>query len=178
LEKRVKLRFRSGENSIEIEATRVGPAWLVRLAEREADIAIETVAGRDTGYRIAGEDSARVWSLPCEKTERGVEISYQGRTYVFTEPTRAGASRESKRGSGSLVAPMVGIVADVYVSVGDTVEAYQTLAVVEAMKVMATIEAPFNGHVEHVHVKKGDQLAHGAPMIDVVPEPADGESTG
>ncbi len=52
---------------------------------------------------------------------------------------------------------------------GDAVAAYQPLAIVEAMKVMATIESPFAGRIKHVYVKKGAQLKHGELIVDVEP---------
>jgi biotin carboxyl carrier protein len=65
---------------------------------------------------------------------------------------------------------MVGVVAGVSVAVGDRVAAYQPVAIVEAMKVLATLEAPFAGIVAAVHVKKGDAVEHGAPLVEITPE--------
>jgi biotin carboxyl carrier protein len=70
---------------------------------------------------------------------------------------------------------MVGVVADVSVAVGDRVAAYQPVAVVEAMKVLATLESPFAGVVAAVHAKKGDPIEHGAPLVEITPEGTEGE---
>ena len=111
----------------------------------------------------------RAFRVPTAHTERGIELSLDGRTYTFAPVTERQAKRTRKADSGLLVAPMVGVVADVMVTAGQTVEAYQPLVVVEAMKVMATIDAPFAGVVQSVFVTKGQRVSHGAPIVEVVP---------
>jgi biotin carboxyl carrier protein len=63
---------------------------------------------------------------------------------------------------------MVGVVADVLVREGQAVDAYQPLVVVEAMKVMATVEAPFAGTVKAVHVRKNQRVVYGEPVVELV----------
>ncbi|HZT42494.1 MAG TPA: biotin/lipoyl-containing protein [Chthonomonadaceae bacterium] len=132
----------------------------------------------DDVLRIAGplegqvpESVERVFQVPFARTARGIEFSYAGQTFVFS-PTGARSS-SGKRGSasGTLTAPMVGVVAAVMVEEGQAVEAYQPLAVVEAMKVMATVEAPFAGTIKAVHVHKGQHVEHGTPLVEVEPLP-------
>jgi biotin carboxyl carrier protein len=115
-----------------------------------------------------GDGEVRVVHMFCARTQRGVEISYDGCVYVFTAPSagKPGASR--KRSSGLLAAPMSGAVAEVRVREGERVEAYQTLAIVEAMKVMAPLDAPFAGVVKRVFARAGQQVEHGAPVVEVV----------
>ncbi|HXG24842.1 MAG TPA: biotin/lipoyl-containing protein [Chthonomonadales bacterium] len=116
------------------------------------------------------ESATRIFHVPCARTERGIELSWGGRTYVF-QPTTVDSTGATRRThSGSLTAPMVGVVVEVMVEEGQRVEAYQPLAIVEAMKVMATVEAPFAGRVTKVHVRKGERVAHGAPVVDVAPD--------
>lgn len=115
------------------------------------------------------ESAERVFQVPFARTARGIEFFYAGQTFVFTP---AGARTIGvKRGSdsGMLTAPMVGVVAEVLVQEGQAVEAYQPMAIVEAMKVMATVEAPFAGAVKAVHVQKGQHVEHGTPLVEVAP---------
>lgn len=116
------------------------------------------------------ECATRIFQVPCARTERGIELSWEGRTYVFQPVTVDSAGAARRTHSGSLTAPMVGVVAEVLVEEGQRVEAHQPLAVVEAMKVMATVEAPFAGRVTKVHVHKGERVVHGAPVVDVAPD--------
>ncbi len=97
-----------------------------------------------------------------------MEASWAGRTWLFTpaDDRRAGARASS---SGSLTAPMIGVVASVMAAEGDRVEAHQPLLVVEAMKVMATVEAPFAGTLARLHVQAGQQVSLGELLAEVVP---------
>ena len=113
---------------------------------------------------LAHED--RTFRVPFSRSPSGeIEISWEGRRFVFA-PERA-ARRKSERKPGSLSAPMTGVVADVMVQVGDAVIAYQPVAVVEAMKVLATLEAPVAGVVTAVHFAKGDRVEHGAVLVEI-----------
>lgn len=55
-------------------------------------------------------------------------------------------------------APMPGTVVDVRVKVGDKVEKGQPLLVLSAMKMEMVVNAPFNGKVAKIHIKKGMKL--------------------
>lgn len=151
-----------------------GPTWRITPQEREPTTIVIRDDRNNDGSRsvvfeviLPSSGVQTLCGLPTVHTERGIEISFSGRTYVFRE---AGATpvKESRASSGLLVAPMVGVVVEVFVSEGDVVAAYQPLAVVEAMKVMATLEAPFAGTVERIFVPKGARVGHGDPVISVV----------
>jgi biotin carboxyl carrier protein len=129
-----------------------------------------TVGKVGEDVRETMEDAICLFHVPCARTERGIELSWEGRAYVFQPTMGSSVGLLRPALSGHLTAPMVGIVAEVMVEEGEHVEAYQPLAVVEAMKVMATLEAPFAGTVAKIHVRKGERVAHGAPMIDVTPD--------
>jgi acetyl-CoA carboxylase biotin carboxyl carrier protein len=83
------------------------------------------------------------------------------------------AETSSRKASGDEVkSPMVGTVymqpqpdADPFVKVGDSVEAGQTLMIVEAMKTMNPIPAPKAGKVVEILVKDGQPVEFGEPLI-------------
>jgi propionyl-CoA carboxylase alpha subunit len=62
--------------------------------------------------------------------------------------------------------PMPGLVVSLAVKNGDAVEAGQTLAVVEAMKMENVLKAEKNGIVKKIHVKAGDSLAVDAVILE------------
>lgn len=55
--------------------------------------------------------------------------------------------------------------ADPYVRVGDTVKKGQTLAIVEAMKLMNEIESDYDGVVTEVLVQNGEPVEYGQPLF-------------
>jgi acetyl-CoA/propionyl-CoA carboxylase biotin carboxyl carrier protein len=64
-------------------------------------------------------------------------------------------------GSGSVTVPMQGTIVKVLVSVGDTVEAGQTVCILEAMKMENAINAERDGTVSEVRVAAGDAVGGG-----------------
>jgi len=60
---------------------------------------------------------------------------------------------------------MPGLVVRVEVTRGQTVEAGQGLVVVEAMKMENELRARTRGVVEQVHVKAGDRVEKGTPLV-------------
>lgn len=57
--------------------------------------------------------------------------------------------------------------AEPYVAVGDTVKKGQTLAIVEAMKLMNEIESEFDGRVVEIYVQNGQAVEYGEPLFRI-----------
>ena len=56
---------------------------------------------------------------------------------------------------------------DAQLKVGDTVEAGQTICIIEAMKMMTQIPSDRSGTVEAILVGDGDTVAAGAPLMRI-----------
>ena len=77
--------------------------------------------------------------------------------------------------AGNLIkSPLVGTFyaapsedAEPFVKVGDTVKKGQTLAIVEAMKLMNEIESEVDGVIAEVLVKNGEMVDYGKPLFRV-----------
>ncbi len=70
--------------------------------------------------------------------------------------------------------PLVGVFytapaedAENFVSVGDAVKKGQTMAIIEAMKLMNEIECEFDGIVEEVYVANGQPVEYGQPLFRI-----------
>ncbi len=66
---------------------------------------------------------------------------------------------------GDVIAPMPGLILEIMVSVGDSVEAGRPVAKIEAMKMENDIPAPANGTVKEILVKKGDTVSTEETLI-------------
>ena len=110
---------------------------------------------------------SRAFRVPFARSGNDVAFFYDGNAYAFSAPAAHASGRKEVAASGVLTAPMSGIVADVLVTVGQPVEARQPLVVLEAMKVMTTLEAPFAGTVTSLTVARKQQIGRGATVVEV-----------
>ena len=72
---------------------------------------------------------------------------------------------EAAQEAGRLTAPMPGKIVSFAVKAGDAVKAGQALAVMEAMKMEHTIQAPADGKVAELLFAPGDQVTEGAELL-------------
>ncbi len=84
----------------------------------------------------------------------------------------AGPDNVAHTHPGAVTSPMVGTVymqpspdAPAYVKKGDTVEAGDTLLIIEAMKVMNPIKAEKSGTVTHIMVQSGQPVEYGDVLM-------------
>ncbi len=78
-------------------------------------------------------------------------------------PTRSGALEAE--GPQRVLAPMPGRVIRILVKSGDTVEAGQGIAVVEAMKMQNEVRSPKSGTVERLLVRENQAVSAGEALI-------------
>jgi len=83
------------------------------------------------------------------------------------------AEPEAELASGSLLAPMPGLVKQVLVAVGDVVARGDALVVLEAMKMEQVIRAPRAGRVSALSVSKGQQVEAGLVLAVIDEDGAD-----
>ena len=118
--------------------------------------------------------------------ENGVKIQLtkkEGKVKVIAAPAAAPAAVQPEASAdeaadkpGNIVkSPLVGTFyaapaedADPFVAVGDTVKKGQTLAIVEAMKLMNEIESDFDGKIAEVLVENGQPVEYGQPLFRIV----------
>lgn len=84
---------------------------------------------------------------------------------VVTPPLPSAAG--SQEGSGTVTAPLPGLVLELFVREGDAVKAGQNLLVMEAMKMENQVQAPFDGTVKKVFVQKGSNIGEGDKLVEI-----------
>jgi biotin carboxyl carrier protein len=139
MKKRVRFRFENKIYEVEVE----------RLGDR---------------LNVTGEGQSFAVTLlpePVEKVkpeERAQGRVVQAPTYT-PEPVRtAPPTAAAADGGGTLVAPMTGVVKEIRVAVGHTVEIGQVVLVMEAMKMDIDVPAVRPGVVAEVLVRPGDSV--------------------
>lgn len=76
----------------------------------------------------------------------------------FINITHTATVNDDFNSSGLLYALMDGVIVDVLVSTGQTVQKGQTLLVLEAMKMEHPLKADSDGVIEYIHVTAGEQV--------------------
>lgn len=74
---------------------------------------------------------------------------------------------DDQMGGGEVRAPMPGLVLEVLVEEGETVEADQGLLVLEAMKMENELKAPAGGVVRTIHATSGEAVDKEALLIEI-----------
>jgi biotin carboxyl carrier protein len=170
----VELRYDHAGAELLVTASRTGAGFDVSLPSGAAyavgavtvadDLVTLTVRGRLPDGTPGPE---RVLRVPCVRSGSAVSCAWAGRVYRFT-PAVPGRPTDVARGAdGQVTAPTSGVVLEVMVAEGQAVEAYQRIAVIEAMKVMTPVDAPFAGRVIKLMVGQGQRIEQGSPVAHV-----------
>jgi len=130
------------------------------------------IATGDNGLPSSGGDSCKVMSTGSV-TE--AEVSVVKETTSELKSKVVNMPMQEKKQFGNIVkSPLVGTFyaapaedAEAFVQVGDAVKKGQTLAIVEAMKLMNDIESEFEGVVSEEFVKNGDMVEYGQPLFAI-----------
>ncbi|MDC8785421.1 acetyl/propionyl/methylcrotonyl-CoA carboxylase subunit alpha [Roseateles koreensis] len=96
----------------------------------------------------------------------GIELSRDGAAWLFTEPSPYPEPADSRDPARAL-APVAGVVAQILVRVGDTVQEGQPLLSVEAMKMEMWLTAGCTGRVKAIHAASKDSVAAGAVLVEL-----------
>ena len=167
-----------------------GADWVVELGGEQLAVRIGGDGGRfeliidgreidlETEWRIGDplveaviDGEAR--AIAVEKSGSGLRLTTRGashRVRVLTPRAAALARHMTPKVapdlSRYLLCPMPGLILSVNVAAGDTVEAGQILATVEAMKMENILRAEKTARVKEVRAKAGDSLAVDAVIME------------
>ena len=161
---------------------RVGRLPNDRFTVRHGDdeVCVRYVAQRDGGFLVNRNLSARIKAWTADGIDAEIDrhrlhlritqigdrlVVNDGAGDLDLEVLPTFADREQRIEAGGLSAPMPGQVTEVRVTVGETVQAGQSLAVLEAMKMEHHIRSPRGGVIAAVAVRVGDQVSMGDTLF-------------
>jgi len=138
--------------------------------EKEAEIVRKALAGELTSKKSTGSG-------------REMEVTVDGETFTVeindpnaTEPGVPQIRRKKKAGikevekTGSLTAPLPGMVVEYKKAIGDKVNAGETVVVIEAMKMMNNIDSTVDGVVKEIKFEASDSVSKGDVLMVIEPE--------
>ena len=125
-----------------------------------------------TGESLVVEADGRVTTGSHHVACGTVRLSLAGEAYQFTVApavrARSGAAGGSA-GSGAVLAPMPGVVAEVRVAMGEIVAVGQVVAVLESMKLFTALTSAVAGRVSEIACRPGETAAAGKRLLMVEP---------
>lgn len=110
--------------------------------------------------------SETLTSETAGRNEKDIQSTGTGKENVNEENVPAGKVVASPLVGTFYVAPAED--AEAFVQIGDTVKKGQTLAIVEAMKLMNEIESDYDGTVAEVLVENGAPVEYGQPLFRII----------
>ena len=159
-----------------------GKTRVVEIATGK-DGTVVTVDGVAHPVDLASVEGTGLHSLLLDDRSVAFAARFVGSTAVLTfhdrevrVPVEDERTRESNRltggakkavGTGQIKSVMPGIVKEIRVAEGATVEAKQPLLVLEAMKMENEIRADRAGRVTKIHVKQGQAVEKGALLVTI-----------
>lgn len=121
------------------------------------------------GLHVLQRDRKAIELYLNSRDAENLEILVGGRCVVakVETPQKRASRRVVKEEVGSITAPMPGMLVNVLVKPGDTVEQGQTVAVLESMKMQMQLRSAITGTVISVVHKAGDQVEKGNELLRV-----------
>ena len=74
-----------------------------------------------------------------------------------------------EKSGNAIEAPLHGVVSQLHVALGDTVEKGEPVLQMEAMKLIHTLRAPVSGRIGQIRCNVGDTVPAGAVLVEISP---------
>jgi geranyl-CoA carboxylase alpha subunit len=127
---------------------------------------VELLSMEGSTAHVGIDDSQHITRYHAPEIGR-LHLSIDGRAAQYRDIIRLDGIQDQIGGNGSIIAPMHGLLLEVRVKAGDMVDAGQTLAVLEAMKMHYEIVAEAAGEVTEVLAEAGNQVAADDLLIEI-----------
>jgi len=171
----------AGQGRIALAVERNGETARVELSgdhgryQLKRDGAVVKAEAAVTGSRltlsVGGARRTYSWATEGERIWIGHEAQAAELTVrPWIETAGGGGGGAASGGGNRVTASMPGQINAIKVEVGQTVTAGETVAVLEAMKLLYSLPAPVNGKVAAVYAAAGDNVAVGAVLVEIEPE--------
>jgi 3-methylcrotonyl-CoA carboxylase alpha subunit len=147
-------------DEIEIKVTENDEHFIFHLDD-DLDVIAESLA--NDAIRLQINDS---WErFIVLRHETSLLISWKNRWYALTEMNPFEPDLSTMSANSNIIAPMPGKLLKVLVANGDAVFEGQPLAIIEAMKMEHTLNAPFDGEIDQVFYSEDDFVEADATLI-------------
>jgi geranyl-CoA carboxylase alpha subunit len=150
-------QYRHGETVHDLSVMPLGNSRY-RVFDASESAVVELLSLEGSTAHVGIDDSQHIARFHLPEVGK-LYLSIDGRAAQYRDTIRLDGVQDQAGGSGSVIAPMHGLLLEVRVTAGDTVEPGETLAVLEAMKMHYEIVAEAAGEVKEVLAQVGNQVA-------------------
>lgn len=156
------------DKTYRVELTQAGERWKCMLDGRE--LPVDVVCSQNGVLSLLLDGKSYEVKQEVVGTEMNVVVGHERFVASVRDPrsfrsrSRTGASEQ---GVMKIKAPMPGKVVRVLAGVGTTVEAGQSVLVIEAMKMQNELKAPKSGVVKRINVAEGAAVDAGQALAEV-----------
>ena len=136
--------------------------YKLKINGNDYNVDINEVEGQDVKLTVNGTPYVVTVDQEMKQQKKAVVSAPRQQAAPTTATPKAGAPAAA---GAKVTTPLPGTILDVFVNVGDTVKAGQTVVLLEAMKMENNIEADTAGTVKEVKVRKGDSVLEGDILV-------------
>lgn len=140
--------------------------YTVRIGGQTFSVEIDDLQRRPVLARIDGKTYAVEPELVLGDWVPAVPPTAAAAAPAAKAAPAVAAAPAPTNGAATMVSPLPGNIVEVFVAVGDAVEAGAAVFVVEAMKMKNTLRAQRAGRIKKIHVATGQTVAHKQALLE------------
>jgi len=168
----MKYQVRMGDRSFDVEIDGVAPDYALSIDGRAIRIDAQRLGVESLLSVLLNNDSYLAHVVPTDERHGQFDVSIAGKVarLQVLDPLSVLAEQlhvEKANDSYVLVAPMPGLVVDVFVAPGDRVDVGTPLVVVEAMKMQNELVSEVAGTVREVRATAAQPVDSGALLVAI-----------
>ena len=137
------------------------PVYKVRLDGKEYSVTVSEAADGSATVSVEGQ------SFEVEPARTKPQAPAAAPSSVAPAAPSAPKAAPAPAGTGTIAAPIPGVVTKLCVAAGDSVEAGQVVLKLEAMKMENDISTPVAGSVKEIKVSEGAEVSDGQVLLVV-----------
>lgn len=155
------------QQQVELDATRQGD--VLRMVRAGAVTELHLIAHEDGAFlleEVLPDGQRRRLRVFAHLAGDKRQVWVNGRTFTYERLRERGSGAAAN--DGALAATIPAVVSQVLVQVGDVVGEGDKLILLESMKMVIPIQAPYAGTVTAVHCAAGDSVPAGVALVELV----------
>ena len=163
--------FMDGDREVALSITPINNSkYAVSTTDANIDIELLKLDAHEALLAIDGKRTAVLHHHPNRDNVRQlIQFSIEGRNFELLNLNGVAYSAGEEAGAGAVLAPMHGMLTEIFAKPGDAVKKGDALAVLEAMKMQHELVAGIDGTVSEIHYETGAQVAADTLIISIEP---------